>query len=81
MRARDSVAERHSPTETALAPLPERLDSHVAKLLYLYLYAVGPATPEELSAALQMRKLTVYPVLRQLTSMDLVSRQGQTYRV
>ncbi|MDZ5810201.1 helix-turn-helix domain-containing protein [Halorubrum sp. AD140] len=81
MRARDSVAERNSPAETTLAPLPEQLDSHVAKLLYLYLYAVGPATPAELSAALQMQKLTVYPVLRQLKSRDLVSRNGQTYRV
>ena len=62
-------------------PLPEQLDSPVAKLVYLYLSAVGPASPDELSAALRLRKLTVYPVLDHLSSEDLLSRRGGTYRI
>ena len=81
MHAQDGVGERPLERETPLTPLPEQLDSHAAKLLYLYLSAVGPATPEELSAALRLRKMSVYPLLRHLASRDLVNRDGRTYRV
>lgn len=81
MRAQNGVGERPPRRETPLTPLPEQLDSHVAKLLYLYLYTVGPATPEELSAALRIRKISLYPLLRHLASCDIVSRDGRTYRV
>ena len=81
MHAQNGVSERPPKRETPLTPLPEQLDSHAAKLLYLYLDAVGPATAEELSAALRIRKISLYPLLRHLASRDLVSRDGGTYRV
>jgi len=83
MQASDSSidVERRPSTDARFDPLPAQLDSPVAKLVYLYLSAVGPASVEELSAVLRLRKLTVYPVLSHLSARGLLSRHGQLYRI
>jgi DNA-binding IclR family transcriptional regulator len=61
--------------------LPEEIASASAKLVYLYLDHAGPATVSELSAALDMRKLSLYSVLGALAEEGLVDRDGETYTV
>jgi predicted transcriptional regulator len=68
---------RQSPVD----PLPDRLVSASAKLVYLYLARAGSATVSELSTALDMRKLSLYSVLGALADEDLVEHEGETYRL
>lgn len=63
----------------ATAELPTRLDSAGAKLVYLYLFIENEVTIDELQAALGMKKVTLYPLLRTLTATNLVKRTGTTY--
>ena len=61
--------------------LPSTIRSPAAKLVYLYLDSAGPTTISELSAALEMRKLSLYSVLDALASKGLVDNDGETYGV
>jgi sugar-specific transcriptional regulator TrmB len=62
-------------------PLPDRLTSASAKLVYLYLARAGPATVSELSTALDVRTLGLYGVLGVLADEGLVEHEGETYRL
>ncbi|WP_251344236.1 TrmB family transcriptional regulator [Haloplanus halophilus] len=62
-------------------PLPERLDSSPAKLVYLYLRAVTEARLAELRRSLGMRALALYPVLELLIDRGLVERVDDRYVV
>lgn len=66
------------PTSRVDTELPTQLNSSGAKLIYLYLNRVGRATIEELQAALDLQKLTLYSLLRTLTNHGLVSQTGST---
>lgn len=59
--------------------LPERLDTADAKLVYLYLHVENEATIDELQAALEMKKISLYPLLQTLTATDLVKQTGAQY--
>lgn len=59
--------------------LPERLDTADAKLVYLYLHIENEATIDELQAALEMKKITLYPLLQTLTATDHVEQAGAQY--
>lgn len=59
--------------------LPDDISSPVAKLVYLYLDRAGPTTISDLSAALDMRKLSLYSVLDALAGKELVDNDGETY--
>lgn len=59
--------------------VPNDLASAESKLVYLFLTATGGATVEELHAALDIRKISLYPVLRTLTDRGVVTRDGSTY--
>lgn len=72
-----SNLQQHQPHATV--ELPETLDSSGAKLVYLYLNLADEATIDELQAALDMKKVTLYPLLQTLTTTDLIDRAGTTY--
>lgn len=59
--------------------LPETVNSSGAKLVYLYLFIEDTATIDELCAALNMKKLTLYSLLETLTATNLVDREGERY--
>lgn len=59
--------------------LPETLDTADAKLVYLFLRIENKATIDELHAALGMKKITLYPLLRTLTATDHVDRTEDQY--
>lgn len=60
-------------------PLPERLRSPRAKLVYLYLRTVGEAKVADLQQALRMPALTAYPILEILVDDGLVARTDGGY--
>jgi predicted transcriptional regulator len=59
--------------------LPEQLDSSGAKLVHFYVDKTEGATIEELQAALDMKKVTLYSLLQTLTDHGLVEKTGDTY--
>lgn len=59
--------------------LPEALTTADAKLVYLYLSVEGAATVDELHAALGMKRITLYPLLRTLRAGGHVDRTGSRY--
>lgn len=60
-------------------PIPEAIDSPRAKLVYLYLEAVGRASIDELGTVLVMKKITLLSVLQSLMSDGLVEKRGDEY--
>lgn len=69
--------QQHQPDATI--ELPDRFETAGTKLIYLYLRIEDEATIDELHAALGMQKLTLYALLKTLTSTDLVDREGAQY--
>ena len=59
--------------------LPDTVDTAGSKLLYLYLSVENEATIDELQAALGMKKITLYSLLRTLRSANLVERVEANY--
>jgi DNA-binding MarR family transcriptional regulator len=65
--------------ETKSTALPTELDSTASKLVYLYLRTADECTVDELQSALDMKKISLYPLLTSLSKKDLVDREGETY--
>jgi len=59
--------------------VPETLRSAESKLVYVFLAATDGATVEELHAALDLRKITLFPVLATLAERDVIDRDGARY--
>lgn len=70
---------QHQRQPQARIDLPGTVDSSGAKLVYLYLSIQNDATIDELQAALDMKKLSLYSLLETLTAADLVDRAGEQY--
>lgn len=66
-------------SEATVGPVPPSLDSSTSKLVYVYLSSSEPATIDELHAALDLEKLTLYPVLNTLIAADLVTQSEDRY--
>jgi hypothetical protein len=64
------------PTNLAV---PEDLDSPTGKLCYTYLSVTGPSTVGELSSALDLRRLELFPVLETFRERDWVNRNGDRF--
>jgi predicted transcriptional regulator len=60
--------------------LPSELVSAESKLVYLYLQTCESATIDDLHESLDMKRISIYPVLDSLREHDLVTREGQTFR-
>jgi DNA-binding MarR family transcriptional regulator len=67
-----------APTERSLA-VPDAVDSPQAKLVYLYLSVSPGATVDELHASLDLRRISLLPVLDTLVERGLVDRDGERY--
>jgi len=65
--------------ERTAIDVPNDLTSAESKLVYLFLTATDGATVDELHDALDIRKISLFPVLRTLTERDVVAREGATY--
>ena len=61
--------------------LPNELDSASSKLVYLYLRTAGGCTVDDLQSSLDMKKISLYPLLKTLSKQGLVDREGETYFV
>jgi predicted transcriptional regulator len=59
--------------------LPNELDSAPSKLVYLYLRTAGECTVDDLQSSLDMKKISLYPLLKSLSKQGLVDREGETY--
>jgi predicted transcriptional regulator len=59
--------------------VPDDLRSSESKLVYLFLAVSDGATVEELHDGLDIRKISLFPVLRTLTERDVVTREGAAY--
>ena len=66
-------------TDRIVIDVPEGLTAAESKLVYVFLAASDGATVEELDAALDMNKISLFPVLRTLTERGVVTRDGSTY--
>ncbi|GAB3320372.1 TrmB family transcriptional regulator [Haloplanus salinarum] len=69
------VSERDRPN----IDVPETLRSAESKLVYVFLAATDGATVEELHEALDLRKITLFPVLDTLAERDAINRDGARY--
>jgi predicted transcriptional regulator len=59
----------------------DELPTDRKKLVYLYLREYGAATADELREALDLRLLTLLPILSDLEADALVERRDETYTV
>jgi len=59
--------------------LPGELQSPRAKLVYLFLSMNGTVTISELQESLDMKKISLYSVLKCLEKEDLISKDGDKY--
>ena len=57
----------------------ERIESANARLVYVYLAAVGEATVDELCDSLALTRLALFPLLEKLQSTDLVTKRQGVY--
>ncbi|ELY39063.1 helix-turn-helix domain-containing protein [Halalkalicoccus jeotgali] len=66
-------------SEATVEPVPPSLDSSTSKLVYVYLSSSESATIDELHAALDVEKLTLYPILNTLMTANLVTQSEGRY--
>lgn len=67
---------------TTITPeLPSNIQSPRAKLVYLYLYTATTASIDDLQAALDLQKITLYSILRTLRERELVEKQDGRFAV
>ncbi|TQQ79885.1 TrmB family transcriptional regulator [Halonotius terrestris] len=59
--------------------LPGELQSPRAKLVYLFLSMNGTVTISELQNGLDMKKISLYSVLKCLEKEDLITKNGDSY--
>jgi len=62
-------------------PVPKRIESAQAKLVYLYLEATSTATADEIGETLTMKKIDVLSVLNTLSSEGYVEKNGDEYAI
>jgi hypothetical protein len=70
-----TVAQRKAVT----VDLPAELDAPSAKLVYCYLTTAGASTVDDLCRALDLGKLTLFPLLRSLRSDGHIEKADGRY--
>lgn len=75
------MIESESGTATApgAASVPPELQSPRAKLVYLYLSTNGGATIAEMGDALDMKKISLYSILKNLRKQELIEGDDERY--
>jgi DNA-binding IclR family transcriptional regulator len=71
--------QRTTADEAVDLSLPDSLESATGKLLYTYLSTSGPQTPDQLASALDLHRLTLFPVLETLREQGCVRKRGEYY--
>ncbi|WP_251331175.1 TrmB family transcriptional regulator [Haloplanus pelagicus] len=59
--------------------VPDTIRSAESKLVYVFLAATDGATVDELHDALDLRKITLFPVLETLIEHDAIDHEGARY--
>jgi predicted transcriptional regulator len=59
--------------------VPDDIESPAAKLVYLYLTMTGEATLSDLQNGLDLKRLTLYTILKTLRERGLVQEDGDAY--
>ena len=59
--------------------VPSSLQSPRAKLVYLFLSTNGSSTITELQESLNMKKISLYSILKTLQKKDVISKSGEQY--
>ena len=59
--------------------IPTDLRSPRAKLVYLFLSMNGTTTITELQESLNMKKISLYSILKTLQKQELISKDGDRY--
>ena len=71
--------ESYGPADPESVSVPAELRSDGTKLVYLYLQVTGESTLDELNRSLEMKTISLLPILNTLVGMDLVAREGNSY--
>jgi len=71
--------ESYGPADPESVSVPAELTSDGTKLVYLYLQVTGESTVSELNQSLEMKTISLLPILNTLVGMDLVAREGNSY--
>lgn len=62
--------------------IPEEIDGPNTKLVYMYInYESTPIQPNEAARELDMKELTLLPILRKLDRCDLVEKTSSGYEL
>lgn len=59
--------------------IPDELSAAESKLVYLFVATSGGATVDDLQSSLNIRKITLFPVLDTLSERGLIERTDGTY--
>ncbi len=59
--------------------IPTSLQSPRAKLVYLFLSTNGTSTINELQDGLNMKKISLYSILKTLQKQEIISKDGDSY--
>jgi len=59
--------------------IPTSLQSPRAKLVYLFLSTNGTATITELQDGLNMKKISLYSILKTLRKREIIAKDGDRY--
>jgi len=59
----------------------DKLESSKAKLVYLYIESKEVVTLDDICSDLHLKAISVYPVLRTLSSKNLIEKTDYRYRV
>lgn len=70
---------QHGPVAPESVSVPAELCSDGTKLVYLYLQVSGESTLRELNQSLEMKTISLLPILDTLVTKDLVDRQDNYY--
>jgi predicted transcriptional regulator len=70
---------QHASRKATALTVPDDLDSPRSKLCYTYLAVSGPSTVGELTGALGLRRLELFPLLETLREREWVTRKGEHY--
>ncbi len=74
-----STSDQYSGVNPHSVSVPSDLSSDGTKLVYLYLQVSGESTLEELNQSLEMKTISLLPILNTLQSKELVDRQDNYY--
>ena len=74
-----SPPDQYGPVAPESVAVPPELSSDGTKLVYLYLQVNGESTLDDLNQSLEMKTISLLPILNTLQSKELVDRQDNCY--